>query len=195
MSSCGPLNVLYSLKSFILGSKAKGARISLKDANIRHKNTTRTQTGTSETPSSLLRQSSPVGRLSTPDPGQSSPVRKLSPISLQSGPSWLNPESEFDIDSSQSTLETLLRQPPTMKKSINSSNPVDNADRTLDYHKNKKKKQLDDSDHLFMSYAKSYKRLSVRNQVKIKLALAKLFAEAELDEFENNSTNEQATNT
>ena len=41
-----------------------------------------------------------------------------------------------------------------------------------------------------MSYSKSFKKLSVRNQAKIKVELAKLIADAELDDFENNITNQ-----
>lgn len=87
------------------------------------------------------------------------------------------------------------RQRHVQQKKIGSRSVVDNAERVLDYLKNKKKREWDGDDHLFMSYAKSFKTLSVRNKAKIKVELAKLFADAELDEFENNSTNEQSQST
>ncbi|KAL0901083.1 hypothetical protein ABMA27_006405 [Loxostege sticticalis] len=55
----------------------------------------------------------------------------------------------------------------------------DSMDKIIDYLQSKKKKEYDAVDLLFMSYAKTFKSLSARTQAKLKVTLAKVFAEAE----------------
>lgn len=57
-------------------------------------------------------------------------------------------------------------------------------DKVIDYLQNKKKTNNDAADNLFTSYAQTFKKLSLKNQVFVKLELAKLFAEIELKDAE-----------
>ncbi|XP_037974207.2 uncharacterized protein LOC119693789 [Plutella xylostella] len=57
------------------------------------------------------------------------------------------------------------------------------ADKVQECLRNMKREELDDVDHLFASYAKSFKKLSRRTQAELKIKLATLFAEAELTEL------------
>jgi hypothetical protein len=61
----------------------------------------------------------------------------------------------------------------------------DNLDRVLEYLQKKseqRKPKCDVVDHLFLSYAQTFKTFSLRNQTTLKISLANLFAEAELRE-------------
>lgn len=51
-----------------------------------------------------------------------------------------------------------------------------------------KNKKEDAVDHLFKSYAETFKRFSPRKQAELKVVLAKMFAEAELSELENDTS-------
>lgn len=138
-----------------------------------------------------------------PDHSQSPPVPKhpLQSPSMQPGPSWVYPEEvgpPSTIETDNYPFSAHLQQSPTTDtqswvSSVSSTIKKKNyshAGKVLNYSKNKKRKERDGVDYLFMSYAKSFKKLSVRNQSAMKVTLAKLFADAELEEFENNSTNE-----
>jgi hypothetical protein len=119
----------------------------------------------------------------SPSPPLTSAVLPLSPPSPQTQPqqSLSQPSTSKSLPSSS---------PRTTKRKIDSD--ADNTEKVLDYLRNKKKKEWDSVDHLFMSYAKSFKQLSVRKQGKIKVELAKLFADAEIaevEELQNNAMN------
>ncbi|CAG4985430.1 unnamed protein product [Colias eurytheme] len=58
----------------------------------------------------------------------------------------------------------------------------------------KRQKLLDPVDHLFTSYAGTFRRLSLKTQCMIKVKMAKIFAEAELAEFGSVNTNEVLCN-
>jgi hypothetical protein len=62
-------------------------------------------------------------------------------------------------------------------------------DRILDYFQQKKeqKQTCDAVGLLFLSYAKTFKTFSLRNQTSMKISLANLFAEAELRDTDERS--------
>ncbi|XP_050509819.1 uncharacterized protein LOC114328031 [Diabrotica virgifera virgifera] len=64
---------------------------------------------------------------------------------------------------------------PTREEDIN---------KIIEYLDSKKKNQQDGIDFLFLSYAETFKKLSPRSQIHLKLKLAKLFANAELQLLE-----------
>lgn len=68
------------------------------------------------------------------------------------------------------------------KKSVNEA---------LEYYESKSQKrshsEMDDLEHIFLGYAKSAKKLSLRRQAIIKVKLAQLIAEQELSEIEENT--------
>lgn len=112
------------------------------------------------------------------DPGHSSPSRTPE---TQASPST-------QIPLFMRTDPQSLPYPEVSVKRIKYENsiPEDRTD-VLDYLQNKSSdnQEYDDVDYLFMSYAKTFKKLSLRNQAKLKVGLAKLFAEAELRELDN----------
>ncbi|XP_075976644.1 uncharacterized protein LOC142976920 [Anticarsia gemmatalis] len=57
------------------------------------------------------------------------------------------------------------------------------VDKVLNYLENKKKQEYDAVDHLFASYAQTFKTLSKANQIKGKIELANLFASLESEEM------------
>lgn len=78
--------------------------------------------------------------------------------------------------------------PNQVSSKINKCNHRSNrVDKILDYLQNKSTQNYDSVDHLFLSYAETFKKFSERNQVELKLQLAKLFADAELIEIEERS--------
>ncbi|XP_063385486.1 transcription factor Adf-1-like [Cydia fagiglandana] len=200
----------------IEGTKAKEAWRTLRDGYIRHKKQVKGQTGSSRKYSNYtwsshltfldgtleLRptgsnvrptqaysdppQSSLAGRSQSPSPppqrspsSPPPPTQPQTPVAPQSRPSSQTQQQPSTLPSST---------PRTTKKRNDSDMGLDTTDRVLDYLRNKKKREWDSVDHLFMSYAKTFKKLSLRKQGKIKVELAKMFAEAELDDLENNAT-------
>ncbi|XP_075983344.1 transcription factor Adf-1-like [Anticarsia gemmatalis] len=71
--------------------------------------------------------------------------------------------------------------PPRRKRRI----VKDDSDKTLSYLKNKKAKSYDATDHLFLSYSETFKTFSLRQQALLKVELAKLFSNAELNALQN----------
>lgn len=65
--------------------------------------------------------------------------------------------------------------------------PEDDMDKVLSYLKNKKK--ADAVDLLFNSYAESFKKLKPRTQAEVKLKLAHIFTEAELNDLDSGNQN------
>lgn len=70
------------------------------------------------------------------------------------------------------------------KKRRKTKNIEEPADKILDYLKNKNQqkqhKKMDEADHLFQSYAESFKKFSPKMQAMLKLDMATLFARYEL---------------
>uniref|UniRef100_A0A6P7FTJ0 Uncharacterized protein LOC114333941 n=1 Tax=Diabrotica virgifera virgifera TaxID=50390 RepID=A0A6P7FTJ0_DIAVI len=84
--------------------------------------------------------------------------------------------SEVDIAVSTSQVRIESNQPKSKKRPLQGD-----VDKVIDYLHDRKKKKQDGIDLLFLSYAETFRKLSPRHQVHIKLELAKLFADAELE--------------
>ncbi|XP_069362098.1 uncharacterized protein, partial [Maniola hyperantus] len=59
-------------------------------------------------------------------------------------------------------------------------------DKVINFLQNKKKQEYDAIDHLFQSYAQTFKSFSKDKQIKAKVELAKLFASIETEELQEN---------
>lgn len=59
------------------------------------------------------------------------------------------------------------------------------VDQILNYISSSRSKSNDAVDHLFMSYAETFKKFSPRRQAEMKIELAKLFSNAELNELQD----------
>ncbi|XP_030747129.1 uncharacterized protein LOC115875764 [Sitophilus oryzae] len=100
-----------------------------------------------------------------------------------------------ETNASRERSSTPLRTParPKEKKNKSRSHPSiengsDDVDKVIDFLSNKRSKQgIDDVDHLFLSYAATFKKFSPLTQAKLKVELAKLFAETEIKELEAQS--------
>lgn len=111
-----------------------------------------------------------------------------SPIPSTSSSSQISPSSEF-IPPSPFNASTSI--PSTRKNKRASENRRDNDDvgRVLDFLNSKKKKEYDVVDNLFLSYADTFKKFPAREQALVKLELAKLFTNTELQLLDNRSAN------
>lgn len=79
--------------------------------------------------------------------------------------------------------ETPTGMRPSAPKKLKQTFSED-VDKVLEYlEKKNKKPSYDAVDYLFLSYAQTFKQFSIRNQAKIKVTLANLFAETELLEL------------
>ncbi|RVE48389.1 hypothetical protein evm_006950 [Chilo suppressalis] len=79
-------------------------------------------------------------------------------------------------------------QPPTSssrtkRKKQGSCFKEGRAEKTMDYPRTKKMREYDSVDFLFSSYAETFRKLSHRKQIEMKLNLAKIFADAELSDY------------
>ncbi|XP_069704989.1 uncharacterized protein [Periplaneta americana] len=83
---------------------------------------------------------------------------------------------------------SLEMSPPPMKKLKHQSTLE--VDKVIDYleQRNTNKNQLDGTDHLFLSYAETFKKLPPRRQALLKIELATLFARAEISELDAQTT-------
>lgn len=59
-------------------------------------------------------------------------------------------------------------------------------DKVINFLQNKKKQEYDAIDHLFQSYAQTFKSFSKDKQIKAKVELVKLFASIETEELQEN---------
>lgn len=82
---------------------------------------------------------------------------------------------------------------PTAAKRTKRSHDPDEVDRIIDYLKTKNRSKFDAVDHLFQSYADTFKQFSERNKIMIKVELAKLFADTELKEIEERFLSRNST--
>jgi len=83
--------------------------------------------------------------------------------------------------------------PPAIKKRRKKQS-TDDVDKLIGYleNKNKNKNQLDGIDHLFLSYAETFKQFPPRRQAMLKVKLATLFARAEISELDAQTTAESS---
>jgi len=99
------------------------------------------------------------------------------------------PTSIFDVEESDDPqlymrIDSTLPAPKKIKtKSKEPNNQPIGINKVIGYLENKKKHTYDSVDHLFLSYAGTFKMFSERNQIKVKVELAKLFADMELKEL------------
>ena len=94
------------------------------------------------------------------------------------------PPSQDADNSCPLSPASLEMSPPPIKKTEEKQSTED-IDKIIGYleNKNKNKNQLDNIDHLFLSYAETFKQFPPRRQAKLKIELATLFARAEISEL------------
>lgn len=120
-------------------------------------------------------------------------IQDLTPPSMTSFPPMVS-TSIFNIEESSNqhlsmqTDFTLPAPKKIKKKSKESNDEAFGLDKVIGYLENKKKHTYDSVDHLFLSYAEMFKTFSERNQIKLKLELAKLFADMELKEIDEHDS-------
>ncbi|CAG4988031.1 unnamed protein product [Parnassius apollo] len=132
--------------------------------------------------------------------------------SAQPGPSWAEPKqqlhqiSDFNSftqspllphtqpqsspSSSISTSVPNLDDSSIVQKRKNSNSDENKSSEVLEFLRNRRI-DYDAVDHLFMSYAKTFKKLTARKQIELKKALANLFADAELSELDSEFPREE----
>lgn len=102
--------------------------------------------------------------------------------------------STFNIEESDDPklhMITDFTSPAPKKIKTKSKEPNDQSvgvDKVIGYLENKKKHTHDSVDYLFLSYAGTFKKFSEKNQIKLKVELAKLFADMELKEIDERGT-------
>jgi hypothetical protein len=98
-----------------------------------------------------------------------------------------SPRSQ-DAESSYSLSPASLEMPPPPIKKLKKKQSTEDIDKIIGYlenkNKTKNKHQLDSIDHLFLSYAETFKQFPPRRQAMLKIELATLFARAEISELE-----------
>jgi hypothetical protein len=97
------------------------------------------------------------------------------------------PPSE-DADSSCPLTPASLEMPPPPIKKLKKKQSTEDIDNIIGYLENKNKNQLDGTDHLFLSYAETFKQFPPRRQAMLKIELATLFARAEISELDAQTT-------
>jgi hypothetical protein len=80
--------------------------------------------------------------------------------------------------------------PPPPIRELKIKQSTEDLDKIIGYleNKNKNKNQLDGIDHLFLSYAETFKQFPPRRQAILKIELATLFARAEISELDVQTT-------
>ena len=113
---------------------------------------------------------------------------RISETPLQeAGAPPLSQDAERTCPLSPASLEM---PPPPIKKKLKKKQSTEDIDKIICYleNKNKNKNQLDGIDHLFLSYAETFKQFPPRRQAMLKIELATLFARAEISEFDAQTT-------
>lgn len=100
---------------------------------------------------------------------------------------------EVEQGDSDSGILTPSTQMPPPKKAPKRKEVTDDVHAVINYLENKNNNKthtkLDHIDHLFLSYAHTFKTFSARTQAILKMEMSKLFGKAELNEFDkHNST-------
>lgn len=83
-------------------------------------------------------------------------------------------------------------EPPSKRKRTIEQGDVEQI---LNFISSVKTKSNDAVDHLFMSYAETFKKFSPRRQAEMKIELAKLFSIAELNELQNADDSQPGSST
>lgn len=93
-------------------------------------------------------------------------------------------------DSGSVTNDNSQMPPPPKKRNTTRINEY-GVDKILQYLQNKKDNKptthLDHTDHLFLSYADTFKKLSPRTQAFLKMEMAQMFGRAELADIDHSS--------
>ncbi|XP_074027759.1 uncharacterized protein [Leptinotarsa decemlineata] len=101
-------------------------------------------------------------------------------------------QTNASSEHSSATLLLPARQKKKKRKSYSHSsteNCPDDVDKVIDFLSNKRSKQGPDGiDHLFLSYAATFRKFNPLTQATMKIKLATLFAENEIEELEAHST-------
>lgn len=99
-------------------------------------------------------------------------------------------ESLFLHDSTdENTNNTVLSSLPEIPAPMTKAEELSEGDHQLLYYsdsKNSTDRPYDEVDHLFLSYAHTFKRFSARRRAMLKMDLANLFGQAELQELDEN---------
>lgn len=97
-------------------------------------------------------------------------------------PDTETPIHESDTQSEDSDIARISEMGPPPSKKSQKKQP-DDLDRVFEYLQKKREQRkptCDAVDLLFLSYAQTFKTFSLRNQTRLKISMANLFAEAEL---------------
>jgi len=133
-----------------------------------------------------------TSNIATDFPLETQEQELASPSQITSPP--MASTSIFDIeepDDLQLYKDTDSALPVPKKIKTKSKEPNDQpmgVDKVIGYLENKKRRTHDSVDHLFLSYAGTFKKFSEKNQIKLKVELAKLFADMELKEIDERGT-------
>lgn len=115
--------------------------------------------------------------------------RKAAPVlnyALQPQVQLFEESNSSQVSPSPSQWETEEEPPAKRKKNIEQGD----VDQIMSFISSTKKCS-DAVDHLFMSYAETFKKFSPRRQAEMKMELAKLFSTAELNELHDFQTAEE----
>jgi len=96
------------------------------------------------------------------------------------------PQTAQSSDTHESIISPSTKQMPpplTPRKKLKSHHEVNDVEKVIDYLQTKKRTQLDGTDHLFLSYADTFKKFRPQIQAELKIELATLFAKTELREL------------
>ncbi|CAH2101158.1 unnamed protein product [Euphydryas editha] len=117
-------------------------------------------------------------------PVPSPPTQMPPPSQISSPPPQAAPSPSL---TPQSSSQASTSSKVSARKSKRHAESDDDVGRVLQYLKNKKRKELDVTDNLFLSYADTFKKFPPREQAIVKLELAKLFSNIELRLLDSNS--------
>jgi hypothetical protein len=100
------------------------------------------------------------------------------------------PPPSQDAESSCPLSPATFEMSPLPIKKLKKKQSTEDIDKIIGYleNKNKNKIQLDGIDHLFLSYAETFKQFPPRRQAMLKIELATLFAHAEMSELDAQTT-------
>jgi hypothetical protein len=98
------------------------------------------------------------------------------------------PPLSQDGESSCPLSPTSLEMPIPPIKKLKEKQSAEDIDKLIGYLENKNKNQLDSIDHLFLSYAETFKQFTPRRQAMLTIELATLFPRAEISELDVQTT-------
>lgn len=151
----------------------------------------------SNVPTQDLDQPSPLSpQNQTPEQSHLSPSMQTPPPPLQitlsspqAGPSSPQAGTSTAQAGSSSTEAPPSSRIPSRnaKRSRGQTGSEDDVGRVIEFINSKKRKELDVTDHLFLSYADTFKKFPPREQAIVKLEMAKLFSNIEIKLLDSNS--------